>query len=79
MGYNPSYVWRGILRARFIVRGGSRWCISLGNYIPILNEHWLLNGECINGNITRAHFVHVFTMDSLIDNNSKSWFSEASV
>jgi hypothetical protein len=52
LGHNPSYVWRTILRARFIVRGGSRWCIGPSNSIPILDEPWLLNGECIDGHIT---------------------------
>jgi len=73
LGHNPSYVWHSILRARFIVRGGLHWCIGPSNSIHILDEPWLLNGECIDGNITGAHFVRDFTVDSLIDNNSKSW------
>jgi len=28
LGHNPRYVWRSILKARFILRGGSRWCIG---------------------------------------------------
>lgn len=52
LGYNPSYVWRSILRARFIVHGASHWCIGPSNSIFILDEPWLLNGECIDGNIT---------------------------
>lgn len=52
-------------------RGGSRWCISLGNSIPIVDEG-LLNGECIDDNITCARFVD-FTVDNFMDNNFKSW------
>ena len=73
MGHNPSYVWRSILHARFIIRGGSRWSIGSGTSIPILDEPWLLNGGCIDGNIIGAHFVRDFTVDSLMDTNSKSW------
>jgi hypothetical protein len=51
----------------------SRWCIGLGTSIPIVDEPWLLNGECIDDNITCAHFVHDFTVDNFMDNNSKSW------
>jgi hypothetical protein len=32
LGHNPSYVWRNILQARFIVRGGARWCIDWCDY-----------------------------------------------
>lgn len=28
LGHNRSYVWRSILKARFIVCGGARWCIQ---------------------------------------------------
>jgi hypothetical protein len=38
IGHNPSYVWRSIMRARFIVRGGAKWSIGPGASIPILNE-----------------------------------------
>jgi len=57
LGHNPSYVWRSLLRARFIVRGGAQWCIGSGTNIPILDEPWILNGRCIDGTIQGAHFV----------------------
>jgi len=38
VGHNPSYVWRSIMRARFIVHGGARWNVRSGATIPILNE-----------------------------------------
>jgi len=56
-------------------RGGSRIhaSVSVQVIVPILDELWLLNGECIDGNITCAHFVHDFTLDNFMDNNSKRW------
>jgi len=51
LGHNSSYVWRSILKAHFIVRGGACWCIGTCNSIPVLNEPWLVNGERIDGNI----------------------------
>ena len=51
IGHNPSYKWRSILSAWFIVRGGDRWSIGDGTSIPILSEPWLLNGESIVGNL----------------------------
>ena len=73
IGHNPSYEWRSILRARFIVRSGSRWCIGSSDSIPILNSPWLSNGEHIDGNITRGHYVRDFKVSSLISDHSKEW------
>jgi hypothetical protein len=73
LGHNLSYVWRSILKARFIVRGGARWYIGSGESIPILNEPWLVNGDNIDGNIAGAHYVRDFSVNSLIDNDTKTW------
>jgi hypothetical protein len=51
VGHNQSYVWRSILRAQFIVRGGARWSICSGASIPILDTPWLSNGGTIDGSI----------------------------
>lgn len=61
------------MRARFIVRGGARWSIGSGATIPILNEPWLSNGEFISSDIPGAHFVHNFTINSLMNLHDKSW------
>jgi len=49
------------MRSSFLVRGGSRWSIGSITYIPILDEPWLLNGDCIDDNITRTHLLHDFS------------------
>jgi len=64
---------RSILSARFIVRGGACWSIGAGTSIPILIEPWLLNGECIDGNIVGAHHVRNITIDNLMVPNEKRW------
>jgi len=61
------------MRARFIVRGGARWSIGSGATIPILNEPWLSNGEFISSDTPGAHFVHHYTVNSLMNLNDKSW------
>ena len=61
------------MRARFIVRGGARWSIGTGVTIPILNEPWLSNGEFIGSDTQGAHFVHNFTVNSLMNFYDKSW------
>jgi len=41
--------------------------------IPILNEPWLSNGEFISSDTPGAHFVHNYTVNSLMNLNDKSW------
>ena len=72
VGHDPSYVWRSIMHVRFVVRGGARWSIGSGANIPILNEPWLLNGEFIGSDIPGSHFVHNFTINSLMNLYDKS-------
>ena len=66
-------MWRNILRARFIVRGGARWSIGQGTHIPILDELWLLNGETISSNISGANYVSHASVNSLMDPYFKRW------
>jgi ribonuclease HI len=73
IGHNPSYVWRSILRARFIVRGGARWSIGSGATIPILDAPWLSNGESIDGSIVGGSNVRDFKVQSLISEHGKVW------
>ena len=72
VGHNPSYVWRSIMRARFIVRGGARWTIGSGASISILNEPWLTNGEFISSDVPGALSLHNFTVNSLMNLYDKS-------
>lgn len=73
IGHNPIYVWRSILRARFIVRGGVRWSIGTGEAITLLDEPCLLNDGFIKGNIEGAHFVRNFAVNSFLKNTAKRW------
>ena len=73
LGHNPSYVWRSILCARFIVRGGARWCIGSGTSIPLLDEPWIQNGPCIDSTIQGAHHVKSCKVADFIDIHSKKW------
>ena len=73
LGHNPNYVWRSILRVRFIVRGGARWSIRSGASISISNEPWLPNGECIGSDIACSLFVQNATINNLMNLYNKSW------
>lgn len=73
LGHNLSYVWKTILCVSLIVRGGARWCNKSSICILNIDESWLLNVGCMDGNILEAHFVPNFTVDNAIDDSSKRW------
>jgi hypothetical protein len=66
-------VWQSILQARFIVRGGARWCIGSGAAIPILREPWLTDGGCIEGNHDVSRLTTGPLVQSLINTTTKTW------
>ena len=76
LGNNPSYVWRSILEARFIVRGGARWCIGSGALIPILNEPWLSGGHRLANDIVGANLVQGYAVKELMYPSMKEWNRE---
>jgi len=43
VGHNPSYVWRSIMRARFIVCGGARWSIGTDVVTPRFPKQRIIN------------------------------------
>lgn len=71
--HNPNYVWRSILRDRFIIHGGARWSIGAGTSIPILGEPWVLNGECIDNNIFEENYGRHINIDNLMVPTEKRW------
>jgi hypothetical protein len=73
LGHNPSFVWRSILHARFIVRGGARWCIGTGATIPILHEPCLSDERCIVGTYDFSQLTTGPSGHSLMDINTKTW------
>ena len=73
LGSTPSYVWRSIFEARFIVRGGARWCIGSGASISILNEPWLNFGQRLDNSIVGAPMVQGYSVKDLIHPDVKEW------
>ncbi|CAI8617453.1 unnamed protein product [Vicia faba] len=45
IGYNPSFIWRGIWKVREVLTLGYRWSIGGGSNIKVMNEPWLRGGE----------------------------------
>ncbi|PNX79951.1 ribonuclease H, partial [Trifolium pratense] len=42
LGYNPSFAWRSIWKARQILLRGCRWRIGSGDMIRVMYDPWLL-------------------------------------
>jgi ribonuclease HI len=73
IGHNPSFVWRSISNAKFLVRAGSRWCIGSGDSISILDEPWLSDGACISTTGPNLEYIQNTKLAHLIDHSTKEW------
>jgi hypothetical protein len=44
IGHNPSFVWKSIWNAKFVVQGGYKWSIGTGDNIRVWEQNWLKEG-----------------------------------
>ncbi|GAU35225.1 hypothetical protein TSUD_205010 [Trifolium subterraneum] len=65
IGHNPSYVWRSIWSAKFIVRDGHKWSIGSGHNISIWDQKWLVNGAVISKPPNLAEELHHLNVSDL--------------
>ncbi|CAJ2652404.1 unnamed protein product [Trifolium pratense] len=75
LGHNPSYVWRSISSAKFLVRAGARWCIDSGENISILGEPWIQGGTLISASNPSVMHLQNIKVKHLISNTTKEWDS----
>ncbi|CAJ2655005.1 unnamed protein product [Trifolium pratense] len=75
LGHNPSYVWRSISSAKFLVRAGARWCIGSGENIYILGEPWIQGGTLISASNPSVMHLQNIKVKHLISNTTKEWDS----
>ncbi|GAU38127.1 hypothetical protein TSUD_318140 [Trifolium subterraneum] len=43
----PSYVWRSIWSAKFVVTNGYKWSIGTGHNIPLWGSRWITDGSIL--------------------------------
>ena len=41
IGFRPSYLWRSLLEARFLLMEGMGWRIGNGEYVHIWSDKWI--------------------------------------
>lgn len=73
LGYNPSFSWRNMWSARFILEKGTRWRIGDGRTVQIWKDAWLGregSGKIISPSSLLAPYV---TVSDLIDPDHKNW------
>jgi hypothetical protein len=73
LGYNPSFAWRSIWKARQVLLLGCRWRIGGGDKIRVMYDPWLRgNGECWILS-PQPEGVHNLFVSDLMVHNYKSW------
>lgn len=72
LGHNPSFIWRSLLEATQLLKGGICWRVGDGASIKILDQPWLLSKE--NPYITSdPDPLQNRMVSSLFCMNSKAW------
>ncbi|XP_058784493.1 uncharacterized protein LOC131659300 [Vicia villosa] len=73
LGYNPSFVWRSIWKAREVLTFGCRWSIGDGSQIKVMNE------PCIQGkaedcmHLPQQQGIYNLVVKDLMLPNVKQW------
>ncbi|XP_058784642.1 uncharacterized protein LOC131659471 [Vicia villosa] len=73
LGYNPSFVWRGVCKAREVLTLVCRWSIGDGSNIKVMNEPWLRGTRegCLSG--PQVQGAYNITVKDLLLPNTKQW------
>lgn len=73
LGSAPSYTWRGIWEARWVVRKGMRWRVGDGEKIRVWKDPWLPRPQSRCVLSPRGNAVHDMEVGSLICPINKCW------
>lgn len=72
LGHNPSFSWRNMWGARFILEKGTRWRIGDGRTVQIWKDAWL--GEGTGKIISPPSLLAPnATVSALVDPDHKNW------
>ncbi|KAL0395324.1 UNVERIFIED_CONTAM: hypothetical protein Slati_4498600 [Sesamum latifolium] len=75
-GYNPSYSWRSLLEARFIIKAGSRWRVGYGSNIRVWKDPWLPRPTTFLPITPQSLFLPDLWVSDLLDKDNRCWNSE---
>ncbi|CAJ2643989.1 unnamed protein product [Trifolium pratense] len=73
IGHNPSYVWRSIWSAKFVVRTGYKWSIGTGHNIPIWDSRWLSDGSILSQPTNMHVNLADMRVSDILEPNVKQW------
>jgi ribonuclease HI len=73
LGHNPSFVWRSLCNAKFILKAGSRWKIGDGTTIPVWNNYWMKDNVTLYPLEDVASTLANLRVSDCLSPNNKSW------
>ncbi|KAK4400588.1 hypothetical protein Sango_1164900 [Sesamum angolense] len=76
IGYNPSFTWRSILAARYIISKGIRWRVGDGQSIRVWSDPWLPRPFTFFPTTTRSFFLLDLRVSDLLDSENGRWHKE---
>ena len=73
IGNNPSYAWRSIIAAQYLVQQGTRWSVGNGKSIHVWGDKWLPTSSTYKV-VSPRQFLHANTrVSELISQDSGAW------
>ncbi|KAF7822220.1 ribonuclease H [Senna tora] len=73
MGYQPSYTWRSILSARWVLEKGAIWKVGNGTQIRIWEDRWLHGPHCYRLLQPQQLDSELQWVSDLIDHDTRTW------
>ncbi|KAK2417369.1 hypothetical protein QL285_039676 [Trifolium repens] len=73
LGHNPSYAWRGIWNARYVLMNGCRWSVGNGGNISIMGDPWLRGKEGAWIQSPQVQGAYNASVNDLFSPNGKMW------
>lgn len=67
--FGGSHIWRGIFKAKGVLKDSSRWVIGNGSNVDLWNDWWCGKTSFAKREHNLAHICNTTTISDVIDNN----------
>ncbi|PWA91035.1 hypothetical protein CTI12_AA034120 [Artemisia annua] len=71
IGHKPSFIWRSLCSARYIIRKGQRWNVGNGMKVRIWEDNWLEGYKTLHNNHPQDSEYNV--VNDLLDSATQRW------
>lgn len=73
IGYQPSYLWRSLLKSRVLIERGTAWRIGNGERVNCWEDKWIKKATFEKPQYDHHRFTEIEKVADLIDHDTCSW------